>query len=301
MRDRSTELQVHSPNRPVPHDPSSASPRRAGPSSEDGTERRILDAALDALGRTGLTVKVELVGLEELVRDAGVSPSAAYRRWPHQDLFLRDLMKELARNAVPTIVDEEIVAVERVIAERADELETAEDRDALVAEIIRRLGFMDFETLYRSPRWRTYLALNSACESITDDDIRGEVGAVLAQSEQAHIRAVAKALELLTGLLGYRLRPESAASFETLATLMSAAMRGLITMATSDPSLATQRLHAAPFWPVEKAEWSLAAMAVASVITALLEPDPEIDWGAERAMGLRELVGSIREFRPDDL
>jgi hypothetical protein len=201
---------------------------------------------------------------------------------------------------VPTFVEEEIVAVERVIAERADELQTPKDRDRLVAEIIRRLGLMDFETLYQSAKWRTYLALSSACESITDDDTRGEVRAVLAQSEQAHVRAVAKALELLTSLLGYRLRPESGASFETLATLMSASMRGLITMATSDLSLAAQRVHAAPFWPVERAEWSLPAMAVASVITALLEPDPEIDWGAERATALRELVSSIRELRPDD-
>jgi hypothetical protein len=97
------------------------------------------------------------------------------------------------------------------------------------------------------------------------------------------------------------LRPESGASFETLATLMSASMRGLIIMATSDLSLASQRLHAAPFWPVETAEWSLPALAVASTITALLEPDPEIDWGAESASALRELVSSIRESRPDEV
>jgi AcrR family transcriptional regulator len=246
-------------------------------------------------------VELDVVSLEELISEAGVSRSAVHRRWPHPHLFLRDLVKELARSAVPTFVEEEIVAVERVIAERADELETPEDRDRLVAEIIRRLGLMDFETLYQSAKWRTYLALNATCESSTGDDTRDEVRAVLAQSEQAHVRAVAKAMELLTGLLGYRLRPESGASFETLAILMSASMRGLITMASSDRSLATQRLQAAPFWPVERSEWSLPAMAVASTITALLEPDPEIDWGAESATALRELVSAIRQVRPDDV
>jgi hypothetical protein len=127
--------------------------------------------------------------------------------------------------------------------------------------------------------------------STADDETRGEVRSALAQSEQAHIRAVAKVLEVLAGLVGYRLRPETAASFDTLATLNTAALHGLITMAISDPDLATQRLQATPFWPNDGAEWSLPAMALASNISALLEPDPEIDWRAERAAALREVVG----------
>lgn len=221
-----------------------------------------------------------------------------YRRWPYKDLFLRDLIKDLARNAVPSMVDEEIEAIERVVAERADHLETPEERDALVAEIVRQLSQVDFEMLHQSARWRTYLALNAACAGITDDVTLGEVRAALARSEQAHIRAVGKAMELLAGLIGYRLRPETATSFESLATLISAAMRGLVTMATSDPALATQRVQAAPFWASKKAEWSLAAIGVGSIITALLEPDPEVDWDREKAAALREVIGTMRPDEP---
>ena len=46
--------------------------------------------------RTGLTVSSEHIGLEDLIRDAGVSRSAVYRRWPRQDLFLSELLRELA-------------------------------------------------------------------------------------------------------------------------------------------------------------------------------------------------------------
>lgn len=281
-----------SANRRPSSSPPSALPHR---SSENEIEREMLDAAADALARTGLTVRLDHIGVEELIREAGVSLSAVYRRWPSEDLFLCDLLKELARRAAPSIVDQEIEAVERVIAERAEQLQTAEGRDTLMAEVIRQLGLMDFELLYQSPRWRTYLALNAACVSIADGDARGQVRAALAESEQEHIRAVGKALELLTGLLGYRVRPETAASFDTVATLMSAAMRGLLTMATSDPTLGTQRLRAAPFWPTETVDWSLPAVAVGSVITALLEPDPEIAWEAERAKALLEVVETSRD------
>lgn len=128
-----------------------------------------------------------------------------------------------------------------------------------------------------------------------DDNTRAQVGAALAEAEQAHIRAVGKALELLSGLLGYRVRPETGASFDTVATLLSAGMRGLLTMAASDPALGTQRLRATPFWSTETADWSLPAMAVGSVITALVEPDPDIKWEPERATALLEVVGTSQD------
>lgn len=282
-------------NRRAHTDPPSGLARAARRTSEHETARRMFDAAAAALARTGLTVSLDHLSLEELIRDAGVSRSAVYRRWPSRELFLGDLTKDLARNAVPSIVDEEIVAIEHLIAERADQLQTAKDRDALMAEVIRQLGLMDFEILYQSPKWRTYLALNAACMGMADDETRAQVRAALGEAEQAHIRAVVKALELLTGLLGYRVRPETGASFDTVATLLSAGMRGLLTMATSDPDLGTQRLRAAPFWRTATDEWSLPAMAVGSVITALLEPDPDIEWGAERATALLELVDTSRD------
>ncbi|MBO0885942.1 MAG: TetR/AcrR family transcriptional regulator [Acidimicrobiales bacterium] len=268
---------------------------KARRSSEPETERRLLDAATNALSRTGLTVSLDHLSLEELIQDAGVSRSAVYRRWPSKDQFLRDLMTDLARNAPPSIVDEEIQAIENLIADRAEQLRTPEGRDALMAEAIRQLGLMDFEIFSHSPRWRTYLALNAAYVSISDDDARAQVRTALAQAENAHRRAVAKALELLTGLLGYRVRPETAASFDTVATLLSAAMRGLLTMATSDPALGAQRLWAAPFWPTERVDWSLPALAVGAVITALLEPDPDIEWEPHRAMALLEAVGTSQD------
>ena len=85
----------------------------------------MLDTAVESLSRTGLTVGLDHISVEELIREAGVSRSAVYRRWPYKDLFFADLVAELAKNAVPSIVDEELAALKGVVAEHEDWLNTA--------------------------------------------------------------------------------------------------------------------------------------------------------------------------------
>lgn len=55
--------------------------------SHDETERRVLQAAVAMVNRSGLTVSLEHISFEEVIHDAGVSRSAAYRRWPYKDLI----------------------------------------------------------------------------------------------------------------------------------------------------------------------------------------------------------------------
>ena len=108
-----------------------------------------------------------------------------------------------------------------------------------------------------------------------------------------HRARVAQAWEFLTELFGYRLRPELGASFETLATLLDAAMRGLVIQALSEPELPAQRAKASPFGAVDEDEWSLAALGTASIASSLLEPDPAIEWDDERLARLRQGLGSL--------
>ena len=42
------------------------------------------------------------------------------------------------------------------------------------------------------------------------------------------------------------------------------------------------------------AEWSPQAIALASIASAFLEPDPEVDWDAERIATVRETIASGR-------
>ena len=42
-------------------------------------------------------------------------------------------------------------------------------------ELFRQLSLLDFQALYLSPQWRTYLALHATFMSLADGDLRDEV------------------------------------------------------------------------------------------------------------------------------
>ena len=109
------------------------------------------------------------VSFEHVIRDADVSRSAVYRRWPYKDLFFSDLVKELAKDATPpAIVSDEVDLIRQIVAERLDWLGTPGGRHRLMLELFRQLSPLDFQALYRSPQWRTYLALHATFLSLAD-------------------------------------------------------------------------------------------------------------------------------------
>jgi AcrR family transcriptional regulator len=261
--------------------------------SDQETEQRMLQAAARMVSSAGLTVSLDHISLEEVIRAAGVSRSTVYRRWPHKDLFFSDLVKELARTATPTILAEEVALIREVFAARSDWLESASQRQALVAELFRRLSLLDFQTLSGSAEWRTYVALHAAFMSLADDELRGQVQAAFAESEREHLRAVASAWEQVAGLLGYRLRPELGTTFGHLAALLDATMRGLVIMAQSMPELGQERIAARPFAAPETADWSLPAIGLAALASAFIEPDPDVVWDRSRIAAVRQALAAI--------
>lgn len=267
--------------------------RRGRRLSDQETEQRMLQTAVAMVHRDGLTVSLDHISLEEVIRDADVSRSAVYRRWPYKDLFFSDLVMELARSATPEIVDDELALIRRIVAERPDWLDTPGLRHGLVIELIRQLARFDFEALYGSARWRTYLALHATFLSLADGRLRDQIGETLARSERDHRARVARSWELLAGLFGYRLRPELRATFETVAALLDAAMRGLVLQALSEPELACRRAKGNPFGAAAEDEWSLAALGAASIAMTFLEPDPAIEWDQERLARVRQSLTSL--------
>ena len=273
--------------------------RRGRRLSDHETGQRMLQAAVAMVHRTGLTVSLDHISFEDVIRDADVSRSAVYRRWPYKDLFFSDLVKELARDATPPAIhSDEVNLIQQIVAERLDWLKTAGGRHRLMLELFRQLSLLDFQTLCGSPQWRTYLALHATFMSLAGGELRDEVQAILAQSERDHMAAVARAWERLAALFGYRLRP--GATFGTLATLLTATMRGLVIMALSLPELSLPELAATgeagparenPFGA--GGDWSLAAIGLSSTALAFLEPDPSAEWDDGRLAAVRAAIESL--------
>ena len=260
----------------------------------------MLLAAVAMVNRDGLSVSLDHLSLEDIIRDADVSRSAVYRRWPYKDLFFGDLVKELAKNATPTIAEDEVALMRQVLGERLDWSDTAKRRHNLVIELIRQLALFDFETIYGSPGWRTYLALHATVAGLAPGELRDQIQEALGRSEEIRTVRIAASWEQLTGLLGYRLRPELGASFKTLATLLNAAMTGLVVSALSMPEIAMHRVLGSPFETAGKEEWSLAAIGIASIATAFLEPDPDLKWDAERLAKSQQALRSWIAPPPGD-
>ena len=267
--------------------------RRGRRLSDQETEQRMLRAAVAMVSRTGLTVSLDHISFEDIIRDACVSRSAVYRRWPYKDLFFSDLVRQLARDATPAIVEDELELMRQIAASRPDWLETPELRHRLLLELFRQLSLLDFQAMIGSPGWRTYLALHATFMSLADGDLRDQVQAALNQSEQAHNARIAQAWRQLTALFGYRLRPESGITFEALATLLSATLRGLVVMALSAPDVAGQRIEARPFGADARGRWSLPALGLAGLASAFLEPDPAVEWDAGRIAAVRQALATL--------
>jgi AcrR family transcriptional regulator len=258
----------------------------------------MLAAAVAMVNRTGLTVSLDHISFEDIIRDADVARSAVYRRWPYKDLFFSDLVKELAKNATPTIADDEVKLIRTIVAEHSDWFETPELRQNLVVELFRQLALLDFQTMYGSAGWRTYIALRATVMSLAEGDLRDQVQRALAENEQDHNARVAKAWEQLVALFGYRLRPELGVTLETMATLLTATLHGLIVMALSTPEIAAHRFQGSPFGAGGTDEWSLAGIGMGSIAAAFLEPDPAIQWDDERRERVRHALSSLAPPSP---
>jgi hypothetical protein len=155
--------------------------------------------------------------------------------------------------------------------------------------------------LLGSTEWRTYLALHATFLSVADEELRNDLQAALAKSERGFIGRISDSWEQLAGLLGYRLRPEVQGSFEMIASLASATLRGLVIMALSTPEIASRRVQARPFGAAQTAEWSQVALTAASIAFAFLEPDPTIEWDDGRLAEVRRALGSLGAVRAEDV
>ncbi|MFE7465175.1 hypothetical protein ACFU6R_13900 [Streptomyces sp. NPDC057499] len=257
------------------------------------TARRTLDAALAMIERTGLTVSLDHLGFEDVIREAQVARAAVYRRWPYKGLFFSDLLKEIARNApVAAGADGRIgeEAVRRVALERIEQFSTAEGRHELCVELLRTGALRDFEAMHASTQWRSYIALHATFLSLADEALQSEVRAALATAELELNGRIARSYERLAALLGLRLRPGLHTDFEALATHLGATMRGFVLTALARPGLGLRQPREGAFGTASTADWSPPSLAVATTALACLEPDPAVTWDARHLAEVREAL-----------
>ena len=270
----------------------SAIGRRRPRLTDEQTEKRMLATAAQALSREGLTVSLDHIRLEDVIREADVSRSTAYRRWPNKDLFLGDLLLELARASEPmamTGTQEASDAISAEILAHLDLLTSPQGRLQLAAEVLRKVGVADFRRVIATPQWRTYLALTVSAVSMAEGPLRSQVVETLAASERAFIEGIVRSHRTGHQLLGLRIRPETGLDYTALAQFANAAMRGLVSQTMVRPDLAEDEFDGEIFGVQDR--WSLPALVSVAGLS-FLEPDPTITWDQARIDALRARLES---------
>lgn len=271
--------------------------RRRQRLSDAETERRMLETAAAEVARLGLTVSLEHIRLEDVIREAGVSRSTVYRRWPQKEMFLGDLLLELARASAPlsSLGGGEAAEIVRstVVAHR-DWLTSIDGRQRLLAELVRKLVDQEFRRILASNEWRTYYALTVTFISLPEGELRQEVQQALASSERTFIAGIVQSMLLVADMLGLRLRSGIDLSYEDVAHVTNALGRGLFIKALVSPELATHTVKGELFGV--KAEWSLSALGLFSVVSTWFEPDPDIVWDDARIEPLLQRLESLDDL-----
>ncbi len=256
--------------------------------SDQQTADRMISAATGMIQESGLTVSLEHISVEEVIRRADVSRTSAYRRWPHRGDFFADLLRALARDPVLRIGSEERQSeLSATLEAHLDWLETADGRARLYREAVRIGGSADLRMLATSNLWRSYIALQAAVLSAPDDAFRAELTAHLAASERQTHERLARNYAMLATLFGFRLRADARIGFDDIAVLCSSLMNGVAIKAQSDAGLLS-RTAGAPGLPSE--QWTLPAIGCYAIQLQYLEPDPDVHWNGERIAEVRNLL-----------
>ena len=248
--------------------------------SDDETRRRMLDAASDVIMESGLTVSLEHLSYEAVIRRADVSRSAAYRIWPSKDEFFEDLLRLFAgpmyRGAAafdPMTVKQAVTSV----AIPADRLSDPQERLNALVEAARVGALRNYESLMEQPHWRTYVALNATVLSMPDVPLRRRITESLQASEATFLASMATFYRHMSRCLGFRLRAPFHDEYLLPAALGAAVVEGLGLRRIVSADLVAKRFELAGFGSTETAEWSVPALGFTAILTSLVEPDPDFD------------------------
>ncbi|BCT77030.1 hypothetical protein SCMU_28720 [Sinomonas cyclohexanicum] len=244
------------------------SPGRRLPAAE--TRERLLSAAVRMLRATGLTVSLEHLSMEELIREADVPRSSVFRIWGSKANFFSDLLLELIRpeSAFSSGYDLEADAQIMALVQRHQHLlATPEGRRAVLEEVVRVGIELYSDRVFGSQTFRFHAALGAALPTIPEPQ-RSRVEAALADAESTYVAHLAGLYEAI--MPAVHLRPKEGLTTTDVAAAGSALVQGLAERRRMLPELAGHTLMR-PGIGGEPVAWTLGAIAFLAIVDGMAE------------------------------
>ncbi len=244
---------------------------------------KMIDLGVETLATQGLSVAFENIRMEEFIAASGVSRATAYRRWPHREEFIGEVL-ETALHRISLIPedDQDLKRLVEMVIERLDALATEQGRRNLVVEALRTSLDADIRRLSGSVKWQMMLSLSAAHHTLQPPRLRNRVAEALRSAEQQMDQRRAEIYGNLAVMVGYRLTHGQ--DFKAMAVAMGTMMKGVILRALPDPGWLDERHPAMMFDSTETVMWSQPEIMLTRVLLDHLEPNPSIEWNHETLM-----------------
>lgn len=267
--------------------------------SEEQTVERMIEAGARLVGESGLRISFDLLRLEEVISEAGVSRTAVYKRWPRKEQYYADLLLRLAGDAHPVTAAYDTGtpdAVIKVAEEHSDWFGTAAGRHRLFIEMCRLGAHQNYEALVERPDWRVYMTLHAAYLTLPGGEFKDSLRVALEKSEARFRDTMAEFYKVILALIGYRLRPGVAdEEIRQFVLLGGAAVEGVVLTSGVNEDLRERRFLMDPFGVNELQDWSHAAFLFTSLAVACAEPDPDEVWTDARVAAAPMMVARMKE------
>lgn len=226
------------------------------------TRQLLLDVGIAMVYEQGVTAGVGHIRLRDVLDRAKLTTGAAYRLWPDQSAFQRDLAVAAATWRADKPLGRTVAAIRELIADEAP-LRAVIRRGS--ATHIDDLVHGDGNEAWPSSSFLTALALRAAAAH--SDPLR----AASAARHQESVSSFVALYEAMLSLYGRRMRPPL--TVEHLAVAMAALGEGFALQAIEGEE------HPMLSMPVDGAdedeEWTLFGVAVEAIVESFTETDPE--------------------------
>lgn len=261
----------------------------------DPVAERLISTALAQIRSEGMTVGLENIALERVIKEAGVARATAYRRWPNKADFLAEVLVRAVRETRLEAESAEDIAQLRNLLSDPERMRTEQGRRDIVVEGLRLATDSDVARMATSPSWRTYVAICATCSGLPEGTLRDTVTAALAEADRDFLARRAEVYSRLPALIGYRLVPPLTAphGFEVMSAAAGAMMTGLIVQLLARPELLTETQDLALFGSSRPAPWSMPTRALVGLFLSHLEPDPAVVWDEARVAASLELMRAV--------